>query len=89
MLNKNSPPLDWYSRKPTVMLPDIPARKPASDAEKGQIHEDNLDRHIEDVLSKRDKYRRIARGVWAFMKTRMSAALLYPMHADSSTQLWA
>ena len=34
------------------------------------MHEDNLDRHVEDVLSKRDKYRRIMKGVWAFMKTR-------------------
>ena len=55
------------------MLPDIPIRKSAAgDAEKGQSHEDNLDRHVEDVLSKRDQYRRILKGVWAFMKTRES-----------------
>ncbi|EKM59200.1 uncharacterized protein PHACADRAFT_169675 [Phanerochaete carnosa HHB-10118-sp] len=65
------PPLDWYSRKCTVVLPDVPVREPTSDAEKGQMHEDNLDRHVEDVLSKRDRYRRIASGVWAFMKTPM------------------
>ena len=53
------------------MLPDIPQREVTADsAEKGQVHEDNLDRHVEDVLSKRDKYRRIMQGVWAFMKTR-------------------
>ncbi|GJE84182.1 hypothetical protein PsYK624_002580 [Phanerochaete sordida] len=65
------PPLDWYSRKCTVVLPDVPNRDRTSDAEKGQMHEDNLDRHVDDVLSRRDKYRRIAKGVWAFMKTPM------------------
>ncbi|KIP10738.1 hypothetical protein PHLGIDRAFT_22173 [Phlebiopsis gigantea 11061_1 CR5-6] len=64
------PPLDWYSRKCTVVLPDLPKRSSrAGGAEEGQVHEDNLDRHVEDVLSKRDKFRRIMQGVWAFMKT--------------------
>lgn len=47
-------------------------KKAAGDPEKGETHEDNLDRHVEDVLSKRDQYRRILKGVWAFMKTRES-----------------
>lgn len=67
----HSPPLSFYSRKPTIVLPDFPKRKSAAgDAENGQLHEDNLDRHVEDVLSKRDQFRRIMSGVWAFMKTR-------------------
>ena len=70
-MSMNSPPLSWYSRKATVVLPDIPQREgDENDAEKGQMHEDNLDRHVEDILSKRDKWRRIMQGVWAFMKTR-------------------
>ena len=71
-----SPPLSFYSRKPTVVLPEIP-RRDSSNAEKGTIHEDNLDRHVEDILSKRDQWRRIMKGVWAFMKTREK--LLLPM----------
>ncbi|KAI0773454.1 hypothetical protein BC629DRAFT_1595215 [Irpex lacteus] len=64
------PPLSFYSRKPTIVLPEIP-RNESSDAEKGNAHEDNLDRHVEDCLSKRDQWRRIMKGVWAFMKTPM------------------
>lgn len=70
-----SPPLSWYSRKCTVVLPDLPRRKPTpGDAEKGQADEDGLDRHIEDVLSRKDQYRRIARGVWSFMKTPLGVS---------------
>lgn len=66
-----SPPLSFYSRKPTIFLPDLPRRTAALDqAEKGQVQEDDLDRHVEDILSKKDKWKRIMRGVWAFMKTR-------------------
>jgi hypothetical protein len=87
-----SPPLSWYSRKATVVLPDIPRRQTAEgDAEKGQTHEDNLDRHVEDVLSKRDQWRRIMSGVWAFMKTRQCTSRKVPIyHANSmDIQLWA
>lgn len=56
------------------MLPDIPRRvATAGEAEKGQVYEDNLDRHVEDVLSKREKYKRVMRGVWSFLKTRAYA----------------
>lgn len=54
-----------------IVLPDVPeVSSSTGDAEKGQINEDNLDRHVEDCLRKRDKFRRIMRGVWTFMKTR-------------------
>ncbi|KAI0702885.1 golgi-body localization protein domain-containing protein [Cytidiella melzeri] len=63
------PPLSFYSRKPTIVLPDLP-RNTSSDSEKGSNDEDDLDRHVEDCLSRKDKWRRIMSGVWAFMKTR-------------------
>jgi hypothetical protein len=31
---------------------------------------DELDRHVEDVLKRRNKFRRVMKGVWAFLKTR-------------------
>ncbi|RPD81163.1 hypothetical protein L226DRAFT_131164 [Lentinus tigrinus ALCF2SS1-7] len=72
------PPLSFYSRKPVVVLPRLrkKKRKKVSDVEKGQVpqdehplHEDALDQHVHDVLSKRDKFRRVMRGVWSFCKT--------------------
>ncbi|KAI0347243.1 hypothetical protein BDW22DRAFT_1322640 [Trametopsis cervina] len=63
------PPLSFYSRKPTIVLPEIKMR--SGDAEDGNMHEDSLDRHVEDILSRRDKWRRIMHGVWSFMKTPM------------------
>ncbi|KAH9938207.1 uncharacterized protein B0H18DRAFT_866440 [Fomitopsis serialis] len=76
------PPLEWYSRKPVVVLPRRRRRKQAtkdgsSAAEKGEAgqnenaedDEDNLDLHVEDVLRKRDRARRVGRGVWSFVKT--------------------
>lgn len=71
-MSSTSPPLSFYSRKPVVVLPETP-RLPATgaDAEKGvQPSQDNLDRHVKDVLTKRDKFRRVMRGVWSYMKTR-------------------
>ena len=73
------PPLSFYSRKPVVVLPQ-PTKKTKKqvDAEKspetGQenISEDALDQHVQDVLSKRAKFRRIMAGVWSFLKTRES-----------------
>jgi hypothetical protein len=32
--------------------------------------EDDLDRHVDDVLKRPSKFRRTMRGVWAFLKTR-------------------
>jgi len=30
---------------------------------------DELDRHVHDVLKRKNKYRRVMKGVWAFLKT--------------------
>lgn len=70
------PPLSFYSRKPVVVL--APANRPRRssitvDAEKGRArtpeHDDYLDQHVEEVLRKRDKFKRVMQGVWSFMKT--------------------
>ncbi|KAI0677562.1 hypothetical protein C8Q78DRAFT_98113 [Trametes maxima] len=71
------PPLSFYSRKPVVVLPRLRRKKKRkqSDPEKGANHEeeseyeDALDQHVEDVLRKRDKFRRVMQGVWSFVKT--------------------
>ncbi|TFY83946.1 hypothetical protein EWM64_g71 [Hericium alpestre] len=60
------PPLDFYSRKPVMVLPRLDR-----DVERGTDSRDELDRHVEDVLRKRDKFRRIMQGVWSFLKTPM------------------
>ena len=31
---------------------------------------DELDRHVHDVLKRKNKFRRVMKGVWAFLKTR-------------------
>ncbi|KAA1466329.1 hypothetical protein DENSPDRAFT_831143 [Dentipellis sp. KUC8613] len=59
------PPLSFYSRKPVVVLPRIERDVEALAGDSS----DELDRHVEDVLRKRDKFRRIMRGVWSFLKT--------------------
>lgn len=63
------------------MLNDV-RRRPsnAGEVEKGQTDEDDLDRHVEDVLRKRDQFRRIMRGVWMFMKTREYRPILTKSH---------
>ncbi|PCH41098.1 hypothetical protein WOLCODRAFT_89020 [Wolfiporia cocos MD-104 SS10] len=68
------PPLDFYSRKPVVVLPRRRRKTSRSNnAEKGQAQpdedEDNLDSHVEDVLRKRDRMRRVMQGIWSFVKT--------------------
>jgi len=70
------PPLSFYSRKPVVVLSSPSRRKHKHDPEKGEQEgledmEDSLDRHVEDVLTKRAKFRRIMQGVWSFLKTPM------------------
>ncbi|EPQ59465.1 hypothetical protein GLOTRDRAFT_70926 [Gloeophyllum trabeum ATCC 11539] len=64
------PPLSLYSRKPIVSLPQSPALG-AEDVEKsrGASHMDDLDHHVESVLSKRQVFKRTMKGVWAFVKT--------------------
>ncbi|KAH9943489.1 golgi-body localization protein domain-containing protein [Epithele typhae] len=61
---------------PVVVLPTISRKEKPQDTERGHVSsidehsdEDALDRHVEDVLRKRDKFRRIMKGVWAFVKT--------------------
>ncbi len=66
-----SPPLAFYSRKPVVTL----ARSRESDIENASVRTasmDELDRHVHDVLERRrkNKYRRVLKGLWAFLKTR-------------------
>ncbi|KIK68038.1 hypothetical protein GYMLUDRAFT_36853 [Collybiopsis luxurians FD-317 M1] len=67
------PPLDFYSRKPVLTLtpPPLPTTDCAQgDIERGQsLLEDSLDRHVDDVMRRRDKIRRILKGVWSFLKT--------------------
>ncbi|KAL7282365.1 hypothetical protein ACG7TL_003835 [Trametes sanguinea] len=75
------PPLSFYSRKPVVVLPRLrkKKRRKQHDIEKGTDHdqesegeseyEDALDQHVEDVLTKRDQFRRVMQGVWSFVKT--------------------
>ncbi|KLO18050.1 hypothetical protein SCHPADRAFT_135198 [Schizopora paradoxa] len=65
------PPIGVYSRKPIMVLPRSSGSRPISSLEKGGVHEDDLDRHVEDVLSRESKFRRTMSGVWAFMKTPM------------------
>ncbi|EIN10431.1 hypothetical protein PUNSTDRAFT_99948 [Punctularia strigosozonata HHB-11173 SS5] len=60
------PPLSFYSRKPVVVLPK---RSAPSRAENGEYTLDELDTHVEDVLTKKQQFKRIMRGVWAFCKT--------------------
>ena len=67
-----SPPIGVYSRKPIMVLPRSAGSSPISSLEKGSVHEDDLDRHVEDVLARESKFRRTMSGVWAFMKTRKS-----------------
>ncbi|KAK0206418.1 hypothetical protein DFS33DRAFT_1381524 [Desarmillaria ectypa] len=64
------PPLSWYSRKPVVVLD--PPLEEGPDKEKGQRKfEDELDRHVDDVLRRPSKIRRSLKGVWSFLKTPM------------------
>ncbi|THH07076.1 hypothetical protein EW146_g9425 [Bondarzewia mesenterica] len=62
-----SPPVSLYSRKPVVILPERPRRDEETAFEAGT--EDELDRHVKDVLTRPSPTRRILRGVWSFLKT--------------------
>ncbi|KAH7914214.1 hypothetical protein BJ138DRAFT_1000597 [Hygrophoropsis aurantiaca] len=72
------PPLHFYSRKPTVILSSPTRRQRIHDTEKGtntntnlDDMDDALDRHVEDVLTRRAKLKRTMQGVWSFLKTPM------------------
>ncbi len=76
------PPLSFYSRKPVIVLPRLKKkRRKVTDAEKGETppdqhtHQDALDEHVEDVLSKHDKFRRVMQGVWSFCKTPLGVSM--------------
>jgi hypothetical protein len=59
----------FYNRKPVVVLP----RSREANMEDASIHTastDELDRHVHDVLKRKNKFRRVMKGVWAFLKTR-------------------
>ncbi|OCH92936.1 hypothetical protein OBBRIDRAFT_802282 [Obba rivulosa] len=65
-----------------VVLPRRRQRqKDAGSAEKGQAleedDEDLLDQHVEDVLRKRDRLRRVMQGVWSFLKTPLGVSLFF------------
>jgi hypothetical protein len=62
-----SPPLSFYSRKPVVVLPRTVE---VDDASMRTASTDELDRHVHDVLKRKNKFRRVMKGVWAFLKTR-------------------
>ncbi|KAF9652096.1 hypothetical protein BDM02DRAFT_3161621 [Thelephora ganbajun] len=63
------PPMSLYSLKPTVVLP-CPDRRSRLHHEEREVDPENeLDLHIEDVLRKRDRFKRTMKGVWSFVKT--------------------
>ncbi|KAF8525324.1 hypothetical protein JB92DRAFT_1319962 [Gautieria morchelliformis] len=65
------PPMSLYSRRPIIHLPRS-EYSVLPDSEKGRTeHVDDLDRHVENALRKRDKLRQTAAGVWSFIKTPM------------------
>jgi hypothetical protein len=62
-----SPP-GFFTRKPVLELP-----RRQTDVEGASVHTsstDELDRHVHDVLKRKNKFRRVMKGVWAFLKTR-------------------
>ncbi|KIM20418.1 hypothetical protein M408DRAFT_82027 [Serendipita vermifera MAFF 305830] len=59
------PPLSFYSRKPVITLP---TRIATVDEERGESA-DELDVHVEELLTRKQKIRRSLQGLWAFLKT--------------------
>jgi len=55
------PPLNIYNRRPTISLPKL-----TSESRHGQ---DELEEHVEDLLHRKARVRRTARGIWSFLKT--------------------
>lgn len=67
------PPLSFYNRKPVVTLPR--GREPDAEGESVRTAStDELDRHVHDVLKRKNKFRRVMKGVWAFLKTPLGIA---------------
>jgi hypothetical protein len=67
---KFRPPL--LTIKPVVNLPDSSMQLRDNNM---SVHEDALDRHVEDVLTRKRKFMRMLSGVWAFVKTRTCVSL--------------
>ncbi|KAI0307282.1 hypothetical protein B0F90DRAFT_1932074 [Multifurca ochricompacta] len=68
------PPISFYSRKPVVVLPRTEREQ---DIEAASVHTastDELDRHVHDVLKRKQKFRRVMKGVWAFLRTPLGIA---------------
>ncbi|KAL5637135.1 hypothetical protein ACGC1H_000949 [Rhizoctonia solani] len=63
------PNLPIYNRRPVVTLPTL--AEDDTGAEKGKAPKDNLDRHVEDVLTNRRKIRRALNGFWEYITTPM------------------
>ncbi|CAE6435294.1 unnamed protein product [Rhizoctonia solani] len=63
------PNLPIYNRRPVVTLPTLVEDE--ATAEKGKAPKDNLDRHVEDVLTNRRKIRRALTGFWEYITTPM------------------
>ncbi|OJA13791.1 hypothetical protein AZE42_00522 [Rhizopogon vesiculosus] len=70
-----SPPSQFYSRKPVIVLSSPNRRQRGQDTEAGYTHsefddtDDMLDRHVESVLTRKDRVKRTLQGVWSFLKT--------------------
>lgn len=60
--------MEIYSRRPVIHLPI----STTDDTEKHETGDgfDELDRHVKQVLRKRDRLKRTVLGLWAFLKTR-------------------
>lgn len=71
-----SPPSQFYSRKPVIVLSSHSRQQRGRDTEAGctqsEFHDtdDLLDKHVESVLTRQDKVKRTLQGVWSFLKTR-------------------
>jgi hypothetical protein len=67
------PPISFYRRKPVLTLPR--GREPDAEGDSTRTAStDELDRHVHDVLKRKNKFRRVMKGVWAFLKTPMGMA---------------
>ncbi|EEB99515.1 hypothetical protein MPER_00796, partial [Moniliophthora perniciosa FA553] len=53
-----------------------PPQSAAGD-ETGSILEDSLDRHVEDVMRRRARLKRVLMGVWSFLKTQQIITGIY------------
>ncbi|KAI9466894.1 hypothetical protein BJY52DRAFT_1235073 [Lactarius psammicola] len=68
------PPFSFYSRKPVVVLPRSGRDQDVEGASVHTASTDELDRHVHDVLKRKQKFKRVMKGVWAFLKTPLGIA---------------